>query len=93
LEYLLYIIADVVMLFLKAEYALLLLRVVLSWIDLDPDNEFVNFIFLSTEIVVSPIRALYEKLEWFENTPFDMSFITAILLIYILLTTLPTVIL
>ncbi len=60
---------------------LLLARAILSWLPLDEDNPFENFLYAVTEPVIAPVRALIEHFGWFEGLPIDMSFfITFILL-------------
>ncbi len=51
------------------------LRAILSWFT-DPMNEgkFSSFLYMITEPVIIPMRALCAKMHWFENTPMDMPF-------------------
>ena len=59
-------------------------RAILSWFPIEP-NKFITFLSVITEPVVYPIRKLFEKMNWFQNIPLDMSFMTAFIIISILL--------
>ena len=59
-------------------------RAILSWFPIEP-NRFITFLNVVTEPVVYPIRKLFEKMNWFQNIPLDMSFMTAFVIISILL--------
>lgn len=59
-------------------------RAILSWFPIEP-NKFITFLNVITEPVVYPIRKLFEKMNWFQNIPLDMSFMTAFIIISILL--------
>ncbi|MBQ4135958.1 MAG: YggT family protein [Clostridia bacterium] len=59
-------------------------RAILSWFPIEP-NKFTTFLNVITEPVVYPIRKLFEKMNWFQNIPLDMSFMTAFIIISILL--------
>lgn len=55
-------------------YILLLIRALLSWINLDPYNPIVRFIYLATEPILAPFRRVIPPLGMI-----DISFIVAIL--------------
>lgn len=59
-------------------------RAILSWFPLEP-NKFTRFLTVVTEPVVYPIRKLFEKMNWFQNIPIDMSFMAAFMVVSILL--------
>ena len=59
-------------------------RAILSWFPIEP-NKFITFLNVITEPVVYPIRKLFEKMNWFQNIPLDMSFMTAFIISSILL--------
>lgn len=59
----------------------MLVRAVLSWFPVDEDNPISRFVCMVTEPLVSPIRALFDRMGWFRNFPLDMSFFTAFLLL------------
>lgn len=66
----------------------MLIRAVLSWLPIKDDNVFLLFVMMVTEPIVAPVRALFEKMGWFQNVPIDVSFFVA----YLLLTVVSTVI-
>ena len=58
-----------------------LVRAVLSWLPIGDDNPILKFVFMVTEPIIIPIRALFERLGWFQNMPIDISFLVAYLLL------------
>ncbi len=58
-----------------------LVRAVLSWLPIGEDNVILKFVLMVTEPIIMPIRALFEKLGWFQNMPIDISFLVAYLLL------------
>ena len=60
------------------------LRAILSWFPIEP-NKFTNFLDIVTEPIVYPVRKLFEKMNWFQDIPLDMSFMTAYMLLSIIL--------
>ena len=61
----------------------LLVRAFLSWLPIKDDNPIPLFIFMVTEPIVAPVRALFDRTGWFRNLPIDMSFFVAFLLLSI----------
>ena len=77
----LYVIGATVRIIVYVLQFLMLARAILSWLPLDEDNPIENFLYMVTEPVIAPVRALIEHFGWFEGLPIDMSFfITFILL-------------
>ncbi|MGM9682349.1 MAG: YggT family protein, partial [Eubacteriales bacterium] len=66
----------------------MLLRAILSWFPME-DNKFTNFLYALTEPVIYPVRALFEKMNWFQNLPIDISFLVAYILISVISMLLP----
>ena len=60
------------------------LRAILSWFPIEP-NKLTTFLNVITEPIVYPVRKLFEKMNWFQNIPLDMSFMTTFMIISILL--------
>ena len=58
-----------------------LVRAVLSWLPISEDNVILKFVLMVTEPIIMPIRALFERLGWFQNMPIDISFLVAYLLL------------
>ncbi len=59
-------------------------RAILSWFPIEP-NKLTQFLDIVTEPVVYPIRKLFEKMNWFQDIPLDMSFMTAYIVLSIVL--------
>ena len=59
-------------------------RAILSWFPIEP-NKLTQFLDIVTEPVVYPIRKLFEKMNWFQNIPIDMSFMATFMILSILL--------
>ena len=59
----------------------MLLRAILSWLPIKEDNPFLLFVHMVTEPIVAPVRALFERMGWFQNMPIDLSFFAAYLLL------------
>ena len=70
--------------FLTAIQASMMIRAILSWFPID-SNRFTQFLVGITEPIVYPIRKLFQKLNWFQDIPLDMSFMAAFMLISIVL--------
>jgi len=71
----------------------MLLRVLLSFFAPESESAFVMLIYTITEIVVYPVRMLFQKLGWFQNVPIDMAFLCASLLLLVIQMLLPPIIL
>ena len=79
-----YVIITIVKIFIYVLQLAMLLRAVMSWIPDMQENKFSDFLYTVTESVVIPVRMLFEKMNWFQNMPLDVSFIVAYLLLAIL---------
>ena len=75
-----HVVADVVVLLLSAIQLAMLVRAILSWFPMD-SNKFVDFLYGITEPFIIPIRSLFQKMNWFQNLPIDISFLVTYLLI------------
>ena len=74
------VVADVVLLLLSAVQLAMLIRAILSWFPMD-SNKFLDFLYAITEPFIVPIRMLFQKMNWFQNLPIDISFMVAYLLL------------
>lgn len=59
-----YQIANFIGWFFRITYALILIRVMMSWIRPPMDNKIVQFIYQVTETIMYPVRALLNKLNF-----------------------------
>ncbi|MBQ8332097.1 MAG: YggT family protein [Clostridia bacterium] len=80
MTYALRIIADVVVLLLNAIQLAMLARAILSWLPID-SNKFIDFLYGLTEPFIYPIRALFQRMNWFQDLPIDIAFMVSYLLI------------
>lgn len=87
MEEALYVVSTIVQVILSVIQLAMLLRAILSWFPLEP-NGFTEFLYGITEPFIYPYRALFNRLNWFQNVPIDVAFSAAyltLLLIGILL--------
>ena len=77
------VMADVVVLLLSAIQLAMLVRAILSWFPMD-SNGFTDFLYGITEPFIVPIRLLFQKMNWFQNVPIDVSLMGSYLLLSIL---------
>ena len=77
------VIKSVVLVFLTVIQFAMLLRAVLSWFVMG-GGKFINFLYAITEPFIVPVRMLFEKMNWFQNSPIDFSFMITYLLISVL---------
>ena len=62
----------------------MLVRAVLSFLPIRDDHPVLSFVEMVTEPVVAPIRALFDRFDWFQNSVLDVPYIVAFLLISLL---------
>lgn len=79
--YVLYMAARLVSLLLWILEIAMLLRAIASWIPALDGKAWLEVVYMITEPVVVPVRALFEKIPSFRNSPIDFSFIIAYLLL------------
>ena len=84
MAFVLQLFADVVSLLLSVILFAMFARAILSWFPID-SNRFTDFLYGITEPFIFPIRKLFERMNWFQNIPIDMSFTFAYLLLFVLL--------
>ena len=80
----LYILATTVSAALLLLEIAMFLRAILSWIPGLDGTAFSDFLYTVTETLVAPVRALCDRFEWFRNSPLDVSFMIAYLLLFLL---------
>ena len=78
----LYMLAQLVTLLLGAINIAMIIRAVTSWIP-DLDGAWLDLVYMLTEPVVAPIKAIFESFPIFRNSPIDFSFIIAFMLLNI----------
>ena len=75
----LYVIQKILVLLLMAVQLAMLARAILSWFPVE--NRFVDFLYTVTEPFIYPVRIVFERMNWFQNLPIDISFMVSYLLI------------
>ena len=80
----LYIIKNTVLLLISVTEILMLVRAIISFIPADIDNAFTRFLYGYTEVVIAPMRALFDRFNLFEGSPIDVSFFATFMLLIIL---------
>ena len=59
-------------------------RAILCWFDQTGESRISAFLFTITEPIIFPIRALCEKMHWFEGIPIDIPFMLTYLVLILL---------
>lgn len=85
MNYALHIVATVVISLLSVIQLAMLIRSILSWFPMD-DNRFTDFLYGITEPIIYPIRSLFVRMNWFQQSPVDMSFMITFLLLSVIIT-------
>ena len=79
-----YLLKTTVSVLISALEVAMLVRAILSWFDPMQEGRLSVFLLTVTEPVILPIRALCNKMHWFEGFPLDIPFlITALLLSFL----------
>ncbi len=82
MDNILYMFAQIATLLLGAINIAMLIRVVTSWIP-DLDGAWLDLVYMLTEPVVAPIKAIFDLFPVFRNSPIDFSFLIAFMLLNI----------
>ena len=60
----------------------MLVRVITSWLP-NLDGDWLGIVYLFTEPIVAPIRAFFDRFGLFQNSPVDVPFLVAYLLVFV----------
>ena len=82
MDNILYMLAQIATLLLGAINIAMLIRAVTSWIP-DLDGAWLDLVYMLTEPVVAPIKAIFDLFPVFRNSPIDFSFLIAFMLLNI----------
>ena len=85
MNYALHIVSTVVVTLLSVIQLAMLVRAILSWFPMD-ENRFTDFLYGITEPIIYPVRTLFARMNWFQQSPLDMSFMITFLLLSVLTT-------
>lgn len=84
-----YILVQFVNIFLDVIMLAMLARAVLSWFAFsETANKIGAFLYIVTEPLILPVRALFNRFGWFEGVPLDIPFLVTALLLSVLSATL-----
>lgn len=81
MEYVLYFLKITASVLLNVIYFAMLARAILSWFDPMKEWGLSAFLHTLTEPVIMPVRALCEKMNWFEGVPIDIPFMITFILL------------
>ena len=70
-----YVMVQCVLIFIDAVSLAMLVRAILSWITMGEQTRIGAFLFVVTEPIIIPIRALCNRFGWFQGLPIDMPFL------------------
>ncbi len=79
-----YVLVQCLLLFIDVVTLCMTVRVIMSWLFVENDSKIGRFLFVVTEPLILPVRALCDKFGWFRGMPFDMPFFLSALLIMLL---------
>lgn len=77
LEFFLYLVIDLVDVFLSVILFAMLARAIMSFLFMGEENKLSLFLFSITEPFIYPFRALFARLGWFQGMPLDPAFFFA----------------
>ncbi len=75
----LYLARNTVMVLLSVIELAMLLRAIFSWFDPTGETKLSMFLYMITEPLILPIRAICERLHLFEGFPLDIPFLLTML--------------
>lgn len=84
MQFVLMLLQNTVVLILSVFQLAMLIRAIMSWFPGD-SNKFEIFLYAITEPLILPVRKLFERLNWFQEIPIDVSFFVTYLLLSVVL--------
>lgn len=81
-----YVLSAVASLLISIVLLLMFVRAILSWFPVADDSAFSEFLFITTEPFILPVRALLDRIEAVRSLPIDISYLVTMLLLSILRT-------
>ena len=86
-----FVIKNVAILLLGAVELAMLARAILSWFPIF-ENKIVDFLYAITEPFIYPVRQLFVKMNWFQDTPLDVAYMATYLVLALIQLLLGTVV-
>ena len=76
-----YIIVQSALIFIDVLSIAMFVRAILSWFTMGEQTKLGTFMYVVTEPVIMPIRALCNRFGWFQGMPLDMPFFLTMILL------------
>ncbi len=77
----LYVIVQCVLIFIDVLSVAMFVRAILSWFTMGEQTRIGAFLYVVTEPIILPIRALCARFGWFQGTPLDMPFLLTMVML------------
>ena len=77
----LYVLMQCLILFIDVLSIAMLARAIISWIFMGQQTRLGAFLYVVTEPIILPIRALCRRFGWFQGLPMDMPFLITVVLL------------
>ena len=77
----LYVIVQCVLIFIDILSVAMFVRAILSWFTMGEQTRIGAFLYVVTEPVIMPIRALCNRFGWFQGVPLDMPFLITMVML------------
>ena len=83
-DMILYFLRQFILIFLDVISFAFLVRALLSWFDPMGEWRLTGFLYVLTEPIILPVRALCERMNWFQGIPIDIPFTITVFLVLLL---------
>ncbi len=70
-----YVLVQSILIFIDILSVAMLARAILSWFTMGEQTKLGTFMYVVTEPIIMPIRALCNRFGWFQGFPLDMPFL------------------
>ena len=77
----LYVIVQCVLIFIDILSVAMFVRAILSWFTMGEQTRIGAFLYVVTEPIILPIRALCARFGWFQGMPLDMPFLITMVML------------
>lgn len=79
-----YVLVNFVLFFIDIISIAMCIRAILGWFVVDNSGKFMHFLYVLTEPAIMPLRKLFYKLNWFQNSPFDMAYMFTYMVLFLI---------
>ena len=80
---LIFVLVNFVVIFIELLSLAMSARAITSWF-FDTDGKFIRFLYVFTEPAIMPIRKIFYKMNWFQDTPIDMAYIATYIVLLLI---------